>query len=338
MRRYTLKKELMYWLITVIFVTSVTLIIGEFMVRVINPVPSLYPRWEYSPEYGHIMYPNVTMVDEVPGQWKFTYYVNKLGYRGAVIPISNKYEKKNIVILGDSNAFGQGVNDGEEFPAVMAEQLKDRYDVINLSVAGYGLPQQIRRYYEFGQLYHPTVIILQFSANDLSDGFYNRVTETNNGMFEFKTINRPEGWLKRYLSKSIIQKSQLYNFFRYRAFLFFEQQYLKKFYNDHDVASTDIQTAQETFYSELLDTFANDLSQQGIRLMIFAPYDRAINRFPLIKEKVTQLSSDGRLEHIQVDPWLENRAENYPPSLEGHPLGKEAHYQIGYKFAEYLDN
>ena len=45
---------------------------------------------------------------------------------------------------------------------VLQRGLKVSIDVINLSVAGYGLTQEIRRYYEFGQLFLPSYVILEF--------------------------------------------------------------------------------------------------------------------------------------------------------------------------------
>ena len=65
--------------------------------------------------------------------------------------INNTIEnfKPNIVLLGDSYTFGFGVNDGNEFAAVMSRELSSDYNIINTGVGGWGLTQQIRRYYEF---------------------------------------------------------------------------------------------------------------------------------------------------------------------------------------------
>lgn len=64
------------------------------------------------------------MIQACPGKWKFTYTINEYQYRGRMIPISNSYEKENIIILGDSYSFGHGVNDREEYAAIMANKLK----------------------------------------------------------------------------------------------------------------------------------------------------------------------------------------------------------------------
>lgn len=111
------------------------------------------------------------MIQELPGKWRFTYKINEYGYRGASVGISSKYFETNIVILGDSYSFGHGVQDGEEYAAVMNGILKEHYNVINLAVGGYGLTQEIRRYYAFGQLYQPRLVLLQFAENDPEDIF-----------------------------------------------------------------------------------------------------------------------------------------------------------------------
>ena len=174
------------------------------MVRFLRPQASLYPRWQYSAKYGKVLYKNTKMVHYMPGKWKFIYSINSYGYRGPLIPISNKYIKNNIVILGDSYAFGTGVNDGEEFSAIMQNRLRDKYDVINLSCGGYGLTQEIRRYYEFGQLYFPKFVILQFCSNDLDDNLMNCVTNVENARFVFTNTTNIASHINKYLSYSLI--------------------------------------------------------------------------------------------------------------------------------------
>lgn len=339
MSNFSKRKKLAFSIISVAIIGCLTLFVMEIMVRLVAPVPSLYPRWEYSPEYGHRLYKNAVMTHETPGEWRFTYTINEYGYRGPAIPISNEYDKKNIVVLGDSNAFGQGVNDGEEFPQVLMQNLHGDYNVINLAVGGYGLTQQIRRYYEFGQLYQPSIVILQFAKNDPGDNFYNRVTAVENGKFAFKRIYRPEGGLKKYLSQSIIQKSQLYNFFRSVAFTWLKFMYLKAVYGQNSVVlSEKAPVAQQEFYDSLLETFARDLHNKGIRLIMISVYEdhgTAIDLFPLIKETAVQLNGQHYLDYIDISPWFEPRSQ-FPHSPEGHVWGKAAHNKLGHQLAQYI--
>ena len=302
--------------------------------RIFNPQPSLYPRWQYSLEYGKVLFKSCIMEHKGPGKWKFTYTINECGYRGKKIPISNSYEKSNIVILGDSYSFGTGVDDGEEFPAVMHNYLIDNYDIINLSVGGYGLTQEIRRYYEFGQLYQPQIVILQFASNDLEDNYWSMVTKIENGRFVFYTSNNSVDWVKQYLSKSIIQKSQLYNFFRHSAYLYLRKRYLRS-PKEKGIASGI--SPHEDFHNSLLELFAKDLKRKGIGLILISVNGEnhgQIMNFPFIKQKVSELDSNGFLEYIEVAPWFKN-VEDYG-SPEGHSWGQKAHAILGYKLAEFI--
>lgn len=311
-------------------------VLGELTVRLVKPQRYLYPRWKFSEKYGSIIYSNVTMVDELRGKWKFTYKINDQGYRGPVTPISNNYDKKNIVILGDSFSFGIGVNDGEEYASIMREQLDNEYNIINLALGGYGLTQQIRIFYEYGQLFLPEIIILQFCANDPQDNFFNKVTEIENGRFVFKNTNNRVGWTKKYLSQSIIQKSELYNLVRESFYEFFRKRTIvdarlsPEITNKNDSMS---KSPAEDFYISLLELFARDLSQRNIRLIMIA-VNGHLNVFPFIKQKVEELDRIGCLKYVDVVPWFENVTDYGSP--EGHGWGKKAHAIIGNRLAEVI--
>jgi hypothetical protein len=105
-------------LITIVLQIVMVLAAGEVIVRFACPQSALYPRFKFSEDYGTALYENTTMIHRKPGFFSYSYRINEYGYRGKAIPFSIAYERANIVVLGDSNAFGTGVNDGEEFPAI----------------------------------------------------------------------------------------------------------------------------------------------------------------------------------------------------------------------------
>ena len=185
-RQISTKRRIIFSIITAFIVLIIIFVIGELSIRIFHPHKYMYPRFKFSKKYGHILFENCKMIHTCPGKWKFIYTINEYQYRGKLIPISNSYDKKNIIILGDSYSFGHGVNDGDEYPEIMAEKLNDNFNIINLSVSGWGLTQQIRRYYEFGQLYLPKVVLLQFCSNDPEDNFNNKVTIIKDGRFIFQ--------------------------------------------------------------------------------------------------------------------------------------------------------
>lgn len=293
----------------------------------------MYPRWKYSPEYGAVLYTDTRMVHECPGQWSFTYNTNRYGYRGVPVPISNDYGHSNVVVLGDSYAFGHGVNDGDEFPAIMRRLLEGSHEVINLGVGGYGLTQEIRRFYEFGRLYDPDIVVLQFCNNDPTDCLVNRVTGVEDGRFAFKDSNNPIGWTKEWLSRSLIQKSQLYNVLRENVFDFFWRRTVEK----GSGKSEGGRKPGEGLYIELLDVFARDLRRRGVRLIMIS-VNGELDDFQQAREKVAELETEGVLDYVEVAPWFDGEERNYS-SPEGHRWGELGHEIVGRNLARYiLDN
>lgn len=336
-KRLTLRKKFFFTLLTGVLVIFVISVLGEVLIRNLYPQVLMGPRANYSEKYGIIWPKNEVIINELPGKWKFTYSTNEHHSRGKALSISNAYDKDNIVVLGDSYGFGQGVNDNEDFSSVLDQKLNGNYNIINLSVSGWALTQQIRRYYEFGQLYKPQIIILQFCENDPWGNLYFKVTEIENGKFIFKNSNNSANKLKRSLSNSFLQKSSLYSLARS---LFSGSSFNKKLIGN---ASAKLETVdedrkrikdkRERFYSDLLDLFSKDLKNKGIQLLMIAP-DREIDLYPIIKEKVSELDSLGILSYYETEAWFESGIDYSSP--EGHHWGKKGHYKIGEKLSEII--
>jgi hypothetical protein len=328
-------KKSILWIAMLSLALVVSVVGGELFVRFFAPQVVISPRWKYSEDYGAVLYGNARMIHSVPGQFEYSYSVNEYGYRGKVIPVSNIYERDNIVVLGDSYAFGTACNDGEEFPAVMQSLLNPDYDVINLSVGGYGLTQEIRRFYEFGMLFAPKIVILQFCKNDPADNLYNKVTEVHGGRFVFRRTNNPVAWLKDYLSQSVIQRSQLYNFFRSRLYWAVRADVIVDAHANlqKDQGSTTDTTAsvEEQFYNELLEAFASDLNRRGIRLLMIS-VNGQLDRCPSIARSVRTLERQGMLEYVEIVPWFEGLKSSDYLSPEGH-WGSKAHLIIAQNLA-----
>ena len=335
----SLKVKIFFSIITLILVIIIIIFLGETILRIFDSQSYMYPRFKFSLEYGTMLYKNQKIIQSCPGHWKFTYNINDYGYRGKLIPISNSYDKKNIVILGDSYTFGYGVNDGEEYASVMSKRLEKEFNIINLGVGGWGLTQQIRRYYEFGQLYSPKIVVLMYSSNDPKDNLKNKVTIIDNGRFRFQNSNNTINWIKKYLSHFIIQKSQLYNFIKGRLYKFFEKRIVNEEIKKSKINSKikDETPYKEKFYNDLLEVFANDLKEKEIDFIMISVPDQ-INRFENIKNKVTELDSQGIINYIEITPWFKNFSNNlnlYSP--EGHP-GKDWHYIISKNLSEIILN
>lgn len=311
---------------------ALALVGGEVLVRFLAPQAYLYPRWRSSADYGHVLFADTRMRHSMPGRFEYQYSINSLGYRGPRVPISNHYDLQQIVVLGDSYSFGTGVNDGQEFPAVMQRRMGDRAAVVNLSVGGWGLPQEIRRFYEFGILYQPEIVILQFCSNDISDGLLHAVTRVDRDRFVFMPTGNQSGWLRAYLSGSAVQRSQLYNFLRQFLYRRFEDANKVEARVLHAArnAVRGALTPEEQGYLDLLGPFATDLRRRGIDLLMIS-VNGQLEQFPALSGKIRQMDRGGELHYLDVRPWFEGISDYESP--EGHLWGAKAHAILGENLA-----
>lgn len=95
------------------------------------------------------------------------YRINNRGFRGPLHGPIKPSGVTRVVVLGDSNAFGWGLEDGHHFSSVL-DQL-DRLEVINLAVTGYSTDQELMRLENEGFKFNPDVVVLQVTPNDVDD-------------------------------------------------------------------------------------------------------------------------------------------------------------------------
>jgi hypothetical protein len=337
-------------------------LMGEVVLRLFSPVEYLSPRYKYSAKYGFSLFEDTRMEHSVPGKYKYYYTVNHYGYRGEPVDLAPSYDRPNIIVLGDSYTFGMGVNDGEEYAALLDAGLAD-YRVVNLGNPGWGLTQEIRRYYDLGTLYQPRAVILQFCSNDPDDNLNNRVTRLQDGQFRFVDNAGHVNWTKKYLSRSFIQKSQLYNFFRNRVYLLFRGRALKreeaelaareqdsnggaaavtnKFaenvvgQSDHGTDQSEyVETPKEKLHADLLEAFADDLSREGVALIVIA-VNGQLDDYPGIRRRVDDMAARGAVRYVEVSEWFEGVYDFGSP--EGHAWGAPAHAIIARELADVID-
>jgi GDSL-like lipase/acylhydrolase family protein len=326
--RHGIKKKAVFWVLALALSGGAAVFFGEASLRLFFPQETLFPRWGFSARYCSLPFRGTRMVHERAGRWRFVYSINSLSCRGSELPIDRHYGLPNIVVLGDSYTFGAGVNDGDEYPAVMERKLAGKAKVINLGVGGWGLTQEIRRYYELGTLYQPVTVVLQFSANDLIDDLKCPVTEVVGDRFVFHDTHEPLFRLKNILSRSMLQKSQIYNLFRDSVYRLFEARIVKKNRIQQHGSSSD-----EAIYVGLLERFVKDLGSSGVRVVFITVNDQ-LREFPMVHGAVNRLAAGGLLEFHDAVEWLEREASE--PSPEGHLWGRRAHGVIGEKLAGIL--
>ena len=124
------------------------------------------PVSEADPYLGYVFPPNhVDRIERSDGGFAFNYSTDEHGFRNP----SPWRKRADIVVLGDSMAFGYGVDDDETWTALLADQLPGSR-IINLGLPG-AAPQQYLRFYEkFGRTLQPALILFcLFPGNDVGD-------------------------------------------------------------------------------------------------------------------------------------------------------------------------
>ncbi len=115
---------------------------------------------QFDPELGWSAIPN--KMTEKKG---IRYTTNSLGFRSETVDSS----RKQILVLGDSVVWGQGVQDNETVAAYLGNHFLD-YQVLNMGVSGYGIDQyylQLKQH--ISQLNPNIIVVVIFLGNDWGD-------------------------------------------------------------------------------------------------------------------------------------------------------------------------
>ena len=102
--------------------------------------------------------------------------INQAGQRGPAHPVERSPGTQRIAVLGDSQAWGDGVGDDETFVSLWNAP---GTEVLNFAVIGYGNDQQLLTLQQEVAAYQPDVVVVTaYLGNDLRDNVYD-------GTFQF---------------------------------------------------------------------------------------------------------------------------------------------------------
>jgi lysophospholipase L1-like esterase len=102
------------------------------------------------------------------------YRINSDGYRGPRHARPRPAGGVRVAVLGDSIAFGYGVEEASAFPRVLEARLaalvpQAGIEVVNLGVGGYNAWNEAELLKDVGITYQPDLVLVQFCINDLND-------------------------------------------------------------------------------------------------------------------------------------------------------------------------
>lgn len=98
--------------------------------------------------------------------------INSLGMRGPEIAVAKPADTYRIAVLGDSVAFGWGVEQDETYAAVLARRLNElppphpRYEALNFALPGYNTAIEVATFEHKALPFGPDAVILGFVGND----------------------------------------------------------------------------------------------------------------------------------------------------------------------------
>jgi lysophospholipase L1-like esterase len=155
----------------IIISTLFALFLSEIALRLmgLNPLyvsPERDRFWKYDSLLGWAHEPGQEGILETP-QFRTVVRINENGLRDR----RHSYERQNdierILVLGDSFAWGYGVEESERFSQLLEKSLD--VEVINAGVSGYSTDQELLWYRSEGIKYETDLVILVLAGNDVGD-------------------------------------------------------------------------------------------------------------------------------------------------------------------------
>jgi len=139
--------------------------------------------------------------------------INSDGFRDHEYSIEKPNNTFRIIVLGDSIAFGWGLNISDTWLKQLERKLNNidsdiHFEVLNFGVPGYNTLQEVEMFKEKGIKYKPDLIIVQFLHNDIMNG--SRIQELN--VIEIQKLNKsfPNLSKEQIFSYAVINASKLY--------------------------------------------------------------------------------------------------------------------------------
>ncbi|MGQ0570258.1 MAG: SGNH/GDSL hydrolase family protein, partial [Armatimonadota bacterium] len=145
--------------------------VAEVGVRIVSPQRTAPALYAYDARVGSIPVPNQRGRVTLPGVYSYSYANDALGLRLTGIVVRDT-ARARILVLGDSFAYGVGVNNHETFAYLLEQRLSQAglsAAVMNAGNGGKGTDYALRFFETIGQELKPALTLLFFFANDYVD-------------------------------------------------------------------------------------------------------------------------------------------------------------------------
>lgn len=153
----------------VLLLEAGTRLLGIHFPGITRPEQQHGGLWSYDRTKGWFHKPGARGASPLGSPDQAEVRTNSLGLRGAEIAASKPDGVKRILVFGDSYVFGVGVDEQHTLSARLERMLAtgtQRYEVVNLGVAGYSTDQEYLLFRELAPSLAPDVVILVVCDND----------------------------------------------------------------------------------------------------------------------------------------------------------------------------
>jgi lysophospholipase L1-like esterase len=173
------------------------LLIAEVITRIWVPVRNVGPSFTtYDSVYGKRLKRDFRTIRRAP-EFTMRLSTNSRGFRGPELDTTGA---RPVLFLGDSYTMGYGVNDGEEYPALVREVLHRRsppIPVVNAGVGDEGNARWIKFLRTEGVALNPRLVVMQISGNDFDDNVRDGLFSLSAAGVLIENPIPPPGWPRR---------------------------------------------------------------------------------------------------------------------------------------------
>lgn len=219
-----------------------------------------------------------------------------------------------VLILGDSLAFGEGVDVEERFDA----QINNHgYSVLNTGVMGYGTDQQFLKAKPYlAKLNKNDIIIVLTYYND----FYDITRKKHSG--------RAKPWFTIENGTLQLHKPQitLNEALRDKSYIYAKLGSLVT--KHHEISASDVEHASK-IYQKLIEHLSQQLANRGVRIIVAyhgIPIIKDTEHSNIILKTLNAICDSTDIECINIDQHINNNSQYY--LADGH-WSKKGHEIVG---------
>lgn len=311
------------------------LLAAEGLVRLFFDEP-LQPRFVIDAGYGvRANQPGIRTRHYVPGDYEVEINTNSAGMRGTrEYQLRKPEDVYRVLVLGDSFAFGFGVEDEEVVSAVLEDKLNQsagkgqRFEVLNLSVSGFGQAEELLTYRHAGRQYDPDAVVLFYFQNDVGNNAVSGLFEIGEDGELHRTdqdylpaVEARERLYAIPMVRWLFEHSAAWNLVRNRLSSLVQKSLLK---NKGLKEFSDTQPEAVELTKALIREFVAEIKADGARAIIVAIPHKASARsnFPLSPAEVREIGAEflDAQDFVTAADYYE-RDSHWRPS--GHRLASQ---------------